>query len=144
MAETCKVKAFKEFYSKLVKVLPMDDISDLYSNDLLPGDNKAKIEALDTQRRKAEYFLDHVIKPGMEIGYTGQFDEMLKVMDNSEHPPVKFLIGKIKDFIKSEEKSLLEAPQDKPQDETSLLLNVSYGRFGVLPSTTQAPISKNI
>ena len=61
-----KLKAFKEFYSKLVKVLPMDNISsDLYSHDLLPGDNKARIEALDTQKQKAEYFLDKVIKPGM-------------------------------------------------------------------------------
>ena len=111
-------------------MLPMDNISsDLYSNDLLPGDYKAKIEAMDTQRRKAEYFLDHVIKPGMEIGYTGQFDEMLKVMGKSDNPPVKFLAGKIKEFMRSEEK-------------TSSLLNVSCGRFGVLPA--KAPIGKHV
>jgi len=114
------LNAFKEFYSRLVKVLPMSSISsDLYSHDLLPGDHKDTINALDTQKKKAEYFLDHVIKPGLEIGYTGQFDEILKVMDSSNDPPVKFLVGRIKKFI---------------SEETSLVMDVSRGHFGTLPT----------
>jgi len=112
---------FKKFYVKLVKVLPINNISsDLYSHNLLPGDHKARIDGLDTPKQKAEYFLDHVIKPGVEIGYTGQFDEMLKVMENSDDPPVKFLAGEIKKYINSKE-------------NVSSLLNVSKGHFGVLP-----------
>ena len=105
MEEINELGAFKEFYTKLVKVLPMNNISsDLYSHDLLPGDHKAKIKALDTQKEKAEYFLDHVIEPGMAIGYTGQFVEMLKVMENSDDPPVKFLVEEIKKYLKSSKK----------------------------------------
>ena len=62
---------------------------DLYSHNLLPGDHKDNIDALDTQKKKAEYFLDHMIKPGVEIGYTGQFDEMLRVMEDSDDPPLQ-------------------------------------------------------
>ena len=113
--------AFKSFYYRLVKVLPINNMSStLYSHDLLPGDHKDAIDALDTQKKKVEYFLDRVIKPGVEIGYTGQFDEMLKVMENSDDPPVKFLAGEIKKFI---------------SEEKSSLLNVSHhGHFGNLPS----------
>jgi len=63
-----------EFYSKLVKVLPISNISSvLYSRDL-PGNQKDNIHALDTQKKKVEYFLDHVIKPGLEIEYSGKFE----------------------------------------------------------------------
>ena len=88
---------FRKFYAKLLKVLPMKTIlSEFYSRGLLPGDHKANIEALDTQKRKAEYFSDFVIKPGIEVGYTGQFDEMLKVMEISDDPAVKFVAGEIR------------------------------------------------
>ena len=67
--------AFQKFYPKLLKVLPISSmLTEFYSHGLLPGDHKANIDALDTQKRKAEYFLDYVIKPGLEVGYTGQFD----------------------------------------------------------------------
>ena len=114
--------AFKEFYVKLVKVLQINNISsDFYSRNLLPGDHKARIDALDTPQQKAEYFLDHVIKPGLDIKYTGQFDEMLRVMGNSDDPPVKFLAGEINEYISK---------------VTPSLLNVSsHGHFGVLPTT---------
>ena len=88
---------FRKFYAKLVKVLPMKTIlTEFYSRNLLPGDHKANIEALDTQKQQGEYFLDYVIKPGKEVGYIGQFDEMLKVMETSDDPAVKFVVGEIK------------------------------------------------
>ena len=124
-AEHREVKAFRDFYSKLVKVLPMNNISDLYSHNLLPGDHKERIDALNTQKQKAEYFLDRVIKPGMEIGYTGQFDEMLKVMENSDDPPVRFLATEIKKFTSSVTSS----------KETTSLINVARGRFSSLHPT---------
>ena len=73
-----------------------------------------------------EYFLDRVIKPDVEIEYTGQFDEMLKVLENSDDPPVKFLAGEIKKFF---------------NEEKSSSLNVSHhGHFGNLPSLLAAGI----
>ena len=104
-----------------MRVLPINNISsDLYSRDLLPGDHKDAIDALDTQKKKVEYFLDHVIRPGVEIGYTEQFDEMLRVMENCDNPPVKYLAGEIEKFI---------------GEEKTPLLNVSHhGHFGNLPS----------
>jgi len=102
----------------------MNDMSsDLYSNDLLPGNHKAKIEALDTQKEKAEYFLDNVIEPGMAIGYTGVFNDLLRVMENSDNRPLKDLAGKIK-------KSMSDS-----EEKQSALLNASHGHFGVLPHT---------
>lgn len=66
---------------------------------LLPGDHKSSIDALDTQKQKAEYFLDHVIKPGLEVGYTEQFDKMLNVMETSDDPTVNFVADEIRKFI---------------------------------------------
>ena len=77
-------------------------LSDFYSHGLLPGDHKANIDALDTQKRKAEYFLDSVIKPGLEVGYMGQFDEMMKVMESSDDLAVKFVAEEIREFISNE------------------------------------------
>ena len=125
-AEPREVKAFRDFYSKLVKVLPMNSISDLYSHNLLPGDHKERIDALNTQKQKAEYFLDRVIKPGVEIGYTGQFDEMLKVMENSDDPPVRFLATEIKKFTSSVTSS---------KETTSLNVARGPGRFSSLHPT---------
>ena len=103
---------FQKFYPKLLKVLPISSLlSDFYSRGLLPGDHKANIDALDTQKRKAEYFLDRVIKPGLEVGYMGQFDEMMKVMESSDDPAVKFVAGEIREFI-SNESSLDSRCQD--------------------------------
>ena len=102
--------AFQKFYPKLLKVLPMNSIvTDFFSRGLLPGDHKANIDALGTQKRKAEYFLDCVIKPGLEVGYMGQFDEMLKVMKASDDPAVKFVAAEIGEF---------ESSRD-PQDDNS-------------------------
>ena len=70
MAESEAERAFQVFYPKLSNVLPINNIlTDFYSHGLLPGDHKANIDALDTQKRKAEYFLDYVIKPGLKVGY---------------------------------------------------------------------------
>ena len=76
--------------------MPINNIlTDFYSRGLLPGDHKANIDALDTQKRKAEYLLDYVIKPGLKVGYTGQFDKMLRVMETSDDPAVKFVAEEI-------------------------------------------------
>ena len=52
-----------------------------------------------TDKEKAQYFLDKVIKPGLQIDYTKQFDEMLLIMQNSDDPPVKYLGNEVVKFM---------------------------------------------
>ena len=78
-------KIFKQFYSALVKMLPMDDAefrAELVSHGLLHGDCQAKIQSLSmTRAEKAEYFLTNVIQPELsaEIS-TKNFEDLLKVL----------------------------------------------------------------
>ena len=102
MADT--VDVFKQFYSELTKVLPMiitTLVTKLYSNKLLSGDQKSTIDSLATTKEKAVYFLDEVIKPGLEINYTKLFDEMLRVMESSDDPTVNYLVNEIHKFSTS-------------------------------------------
>ena len=95
------IDVFKKFYSKLTKVLPMiinNLVTTLYSDKLLSGDHKECIDSLSTTKEKTEYFLDKVIKPGLEIKYTKQFDEMLRVMRTSDDPAVNYLVDEIQIF----------------------------------------------
>ena len=91
-------------------------MSDFYSHGLLPGDHKANIDALDTQKRKAEYFLDYVIKPSLEVGYTGHFDEMLKVMESNDDLAVKFVAEEIRKFVSDSEMS--REPETPPKHDS--------------------------
>ena len=106
---------FKEFYSKLTKVLPMimnDLVTKLYSDKLLSGNHKDCIDSLATGKEKTEYFLDKVIKPGLEINYTKLFEEMLRVMESSDDPTVNYLVNEIHKFSTSS--SMPSGDQLKP------------------------------
>ena len=93
-------RAFKKFYKKLTEVLPMNDLlADFCANKLLPGNHKDMVESLRTQKEKAQYFLDEVIKPGLNIGYTEQFNKMINVMESSDDPVVKYLIKQIQEYM---------------------------------------------
>ena len=95
MAKTTK-DIFKEFYPKLLKILPVDSvINQLYSKKLLSSDHKCKLQDMPTTGERAKYFLDKVIERGLEVDYKSQFDEMLAVMANSDDPPVKFMANKM-------------------------------------------------
>ena len=94
VSEMSTSEVFKEFYCKLVETLPMNDalfIAKLYSCDLLPDDIKEHVHSvsLPTKANKAMYFLDHVIKPSVTTGVGSSFDQLLNVMEDSEHQGVK-------------------------------------------------------
>jgi len=58
-------KVFQQYYAKLVKSLPMDNvvfIAELFSANLLPDDVKDVVDSKLSQASKASYFLDHIIK----------------------------------------------------------------------------------
>ena len=95
------IDVFKKFYSELTKVLPMvinNLVTTLYSSKLLSGDHKGCIDSLLTTKEKTEYFLDKVIKPALEIKYTKQFDEMLRVMKTSDDCTILYLVDEIQKF----------------------------------------------
>ena len=109
-------EVFKEFYSKLVETLPMNDalfIAKLYPCDLLPDDIKEYLQSLPTRANKAMYFLDHVIKPSVTTGIGSSFDELLNVMEDgmedgmedSEHQGVKELAKLIRTSLRKRSSS---------------------------------------
>ena len=98
-------KTFQQFYSKLVRTLPMNDAifrADLYSCGLLPGDLKEHIESLVTSATKASHLLDHVIKPSIMNGDGRKFDELISIMKDSDHQGVKELALSIRHSLEGE------------------------------------------
>ena len=98
------IDVFKKFYSELTKVLPMiinNLVTTLYSDKLLSGDQKNRIDSLPTDEVKAEYFLNKVIKPGLEIKYTKLYNGMLEVMRTSDDPAVNYLVDEMQKFTMS-------------------------------------------
>ena len=93
-------RVFTEFYAKLTETLPIKDLeTELYANELLTDHHKAQVHSLTTKKEKARYFLDEVIKPGLNIGYTEQFNKMMSVLESSDDPVVKFLMKQIQEFV---------------------------------------------
>ena len=98
-------EVFKEFHFKLVETLPMNDalfIAKLYSCDLLPDDVKEHVQStsLPTTASKAMYFLDHVIKPSVTTGVGSSFDQLLNVMEDSDHQGMKDLAKLIRTSLR--------------------------------------------
>ena len=94
-------RVFQQFYSKLVKTLPMDDAlftADLFSNDLLPGDLKNQLKLVHrTSADKTAFFLDSVIEPSVTSDGGSSFYKLLHVMDEYQH--VKELAEQIRDNL---------------------------------------------
>ena len=88
-----------KYYVELIEVLPIDDLLEhLDANKLLPRNYKAKVKSLSARKEKTTYFLDEMIKPGLSVGYIGQFNEMITVMESSDDPVVKHLMKQIQEF----------------------------------------------
>ena len=95
-------RVFQQFYSKLVKTLPMDDAhftAELFSNDLLPGTLKSQLKSEKTSADKAALFLDSVIEPSVTSDGGSSFDKLLHVMEDSEYQHLKDLVVQIRDSL---------------------------------------------
>ena len=93
------ITTYQNHVEKLVKCLPMDDthfITKLSAQQLLPGDTENKIKALSTQADKASYFLNHVIRPAVDINEISNFDDLLSIMQNCGYKHVQKLAVTIK------------------------------------------------
>ena len=80
---------FRQFYSKLVKTLPMDDtlfMAELFSNDLLPSDLKDQLNLPNkTSAEKATLLLNNVIEPSVTSDCGSSFDKLLNVMEDCKY-----------------------------------------------------------
>ena len=95
-------EAYEEYAVKLIKCLPMEDtlfIAKLSEHKLLPGTTKDHIETLPIKAKKASYFLDHVIKPALDIDDTSSFDSLLSIMEHCGYVHVENLACKIRSKI---------------------------------------------
>ena len=101
---------FKKFYSELTKVLPMiinNLVTKLYSDKLLSDDHKGRIDSMPIDEEKTEYFLNKVIKPGLEIEYTKLFDAVLGVMRTSDDSTINYLVSEIQKYQSAASRSLI-------------------------------------
>ena len=96
MSSTFKV--YQKYYVELVRCLPMDDvvfIGELFKNELLPSDLKAKLKSssTSTSKEKAAKFLDDVIEPAINAENSNgeMYFTLLSVMKESEYDNVKKL-----------------------------------------------------
>ena len=97
-----RLDAYKRFYPQLLEVLPISHlISNFFALRLLSNDHKNKLDSMPEaeDKSKVEYFLTKIISPGLQIGCNEQFEEMLKIMLNSDDPPVKYLAGEVTKFM---------------------------------------------
>ena len=94
-------KLFSDNFEKLLK-LPMDDstfIAKLATKKLLPGDIGSRIEAQLTAADKASYFLNHTIKPSLDLDDFSSFDRLLSVMEQCEYDHITKLALEIRSRI---------------------------------------------
>ena len=92
-------EVFKRFYPKLIGALPLDDnlfTSILYSHGLLTEDLKERVKAEKTPNDKATCFLDRTISRDISIGHFNSFEELLEIMQESDHGTLKTLAKQIK------------------------------------------------
>ena len=96
------MEVYKSYYAKLVKVLPMNDVTfigELYSQDLLPGDLKSQVKSLSTPAEKASHFLDDVIEPSFSVNNNNKtFEKLISIM--SKFTTVKELASEISGKLK--------------------------------------------
>ena len=73
---------------------------------------KGRIDSMPIDEEKTEYFLNKVIKPGLEISleikYTKLFDGMLGVMRTSDDSTINYLVSEIQKFQSAASRSLID------------------------------------
>ena len=99
------MKVYKDYMVKLVKALPMDDVTfttQLSSNNILPDSVDAHIKSLPTESDKADYYLKHVIKKPLDIGDTEELNNLITVMEKCGHSFVERLAEDMKSHLDKE------------------------------------------
>ena len=98
MAKKSATELFERYYTALVFSLPIKDADFMYEllkNDLLCPDFNSKLESLTVHSERSSYFLDNIIKPGIEVDNSRCFVSLLTAMKRNKHDNVKDLATKI-------------------------------------------------
>ena len=94
-AEEAK-RAVKRCYLNLLELLPINRLVErLYSRALLSTDRMSEVDALRSPKEKIRHFLDAILIPGLNVDYTGHFDEMVSMMKESDDILIKCLVEKL-------------------------------------------------
>ena len=101
------MKVYNKYREKLVKVLPMNDVTflaKLTSNEILPDNVGAHIKSLSlpTQSDKADYYLNNVIKESLDIDETAEFNKLITVMEKCGYSHVERMTTKMKSDLDKE------------------------------------------
>ena len=102
---TAHKKVYEKYIEKLVKVLPMDDVTfttQLSSNSILPDNVDSHITSLSTPSNKADYFLKKVIKSSLDIDETTEFENLITVMKKCGYSYIERLANKMKADLEKE------------------------------------------
>ena len=70
-------------------------MNNFFSRRLLSHDKKCKLDVLTPTEEKIRYFLDTILIPGLDIDYTGHFDEMIRLMKDSDDILTRHLAEKL-------------------------------------------------
>lgn len=68
----------------------------LAAKRILPSGVKAHINFYLTRSDKVAYFLQHVIRPSVEVNETEEFNNLIATMEKSEYPLIQRLATKMK------------------------------------------------
>ena len=106
-AVTAHIKVYEKNIEKLIKVLPMDDVTfttQLKSNKILPDGVAAHFKSLPTESEKVDYYLKNVIKKSLDIGATTEFKNLLTVMEKCGYRHIERLASTMKSDLDKEAK----------------------------------------
>ena len=99
------MKVYEDYEAKLVKVLPMDDvtfITKLSHNKILPDNVEAHIksQSLPTKSDKADYYLKKFIKSSLDSDETEELETFITVMEKSGYSFLEKLAKRMKSDLK--------------------------------------------
>ena len=98
MDRTTILELFQYCYHTLESSLPMNDLSfitQLKYYDLLPEYTESSLYALPTNKEKASYFLNNVIKPQLNHNDNVCFDTLLEIMVRNDNDNLKNIAAMI-------------------------------------------------
>jgi len=88
-------EAYKKSYEKLTKALPVNDlIPKLFSEGILPGNLKSRIDCITVPSEKTRLLLDEM-EGGLRIGITDQFDRFVRVLEQFSKDERHIVVGKM-------------------------------------------------
>ena len=94
-AEEAK-KAVLKCYPNLLELLPINKLVEcLFSRELLSFDRKSELDSIAPPKEKIKHFLDAILIPGLNAGYTRHFDQMVIMMKESDDDLIRFLVEKL-------------------------------------------------